>query len=196
MNPRSPFVLDTRELGRRAGSARDYQREMPAPDQLGLNMIGVVAGSPLVLTVRLESVTEGVLATGTVTGQLSGECGRCLQHFTEALQVEFVELFAYPDSTTDATTDDEVSRLEGERLDLEPVVRDAVVVSLPLTPLCQPDCAGLCPDCGERLDDLPDGHTHTMFDPRWAALAGRFGAETEPVDQQPTAEGHPTTSQE
>jgi len=178
VNPHSPFVLDTRELGRRAGGKRDYRREMPAPEQLGLDMIGVPEGAPLALTVRLESVTEGVLATGRVTGEVVGECGRCLDRFTDALDVEFVELFAYPDSATEETTDsDEIPRLEGDHLDLEPVVRDAVVLSLPLTPLCSPDCAGLCPECGERLDDLPDDHSHQQLDPRWAALAERFGTD-------------------
>ncbi len=178
MNPRSPFVLDTRELRRTAGGKRDYQRDVPAPEQLGLDMIGVPEGAPLVLTVRLESVTEGVLATGTVTGEVVGECGRCLNGFRDALAVDFVELFAYPDSITEETTDpDEIPRLESDRLDLEPVVRDAVVLSLPLTPLCSPDCAGLCPECGERLDDLPADHSHEQLDPRWAALAERFGTD-------------------
>ena len=179
MNPRSPFVLDTREVGRRPGSKRDYRREVEAPAQLGLDMIGVPEGSLLELTVRLESVTEGVLATGAVTGEVRGECGRCLNEFSEPLRVDFVELFAYPNSATDETTDeDEVARLEGDHLDLEPVVRDTVVLSLPLSPLCDPECAGLCPDCGERLDDLPDGHSHQQIDPRWAALTERFGTET------------------
>jgi len=178
VNPRSPFVLDTRELQRRAGTKRDYERQLPAPEQLGLDMIGVPEGSPLALTVRLESVTEGVLVTGTVTGELVGECGRCLNRFHDAMTVDFMELFAYPDSITEETTDvDEIPRLEGDYLDLEPVVRDAVVLSLPLTPLCSPDCAGLCPECGERLDDLPSDHSHTQLDPRWAALAERFGTD-------------------
>ena len=178
MNPHSPFVLDLRELGRRAGGKRDYRRELTAPDHFGLDMIGVPEGAPLVLNVRLESVTEGVLATGRVTGEVAGECGRCLNGFTDALDVDFVELFAYPDSITEETTDsDEIPRLKGDHLDLEPVVRDAVVLSLPLTPLCAPDCAGLCPECGERLDDLPDDHSHQQLDPRWAALAERFGTD-------------------
>jgi uncharacterized protein len=176
VNPRSPFVLDTREVGRRAGFRKDYRREADAPAQLGLDMIGVPEGAPLVLNVRLESVTEGVLATGSVTGALVGECGRCLNEFTEPLEVDFVELFAYPHSVTEETTDvDEVPRIEGDHLDLEPVVRDAVVLSLPLTPLCKPDCAGLCAECGERIDDLPEDHTHAQLDLRWAALAERFG---------------------
>jgi len=178
VDPRSPFVLDTRELGRRPGSRRDYRREAVAPEQLGLDMIGVPAGAPLVLTVRLESVTEGVLVTGSVSGEVRGECGRCLDEFTDDLDVDLVELFAYPNSITEQTTDeDEVRRLEGDYLDLEPLVRDAVVLSLPLTPLCRPDCQGLCSECGERLDDLPAGHAHDQIDPRWAALHERFGAD-------------------
>ncbi len=182
MNPRSPYVLDTRELGRRAGLQRQYRREIDIPAKLGLDMIGVPEGALLVLDVRLESVTEGVLATGTVTTTVSGECGRCLTGFTEDLAVDFIELFAYPNSITDETTDpDEVPRLEGDHLDLEPVVRDTVVLSLPLTPLCREDCGGLCPECGERLDDLPADHAHEQLDPRWAALAERFGVADNPV---------------
>lgn len=177
MTPRSLFVLDTRELGRRPGSYRDFRREVPAPAQLQLEMIGVPQGAPLVLTVRLESVTEGVLATGSVSGELNGECGRCLEDFTEGFDVEFIELFAYPNSVTEQTSEfEEVALLNGDRLDLEPVVRDAVVLSLPLTPLCLPDCAGLCVDCGGRLDDLGPDHSHEVVDPRWAALSQRFAA--------------------
>jgi uncharacterized protein len=176
VNTRSLFVLDTRELGRQSGSTKSYRREIEAPAQLGLDMIGVPEGALLDVSVRLEAVTQGVLATGTATVPLAGECGRCLIAFTDTADVEFMELFAYPNSATDETTDDdEVPRLDRDRLDLEPVVRDAVVLSLPLTPLCQPDCGGLCSDCGERIDDLPADHSHVQLDPRWAALTERSG---------------------
>lgn len=176
-NPRSPFVFDLRELGRRAGSLREYRRSVPAPAALGLDVIGVPQGASLELELRLESVTEGVLVTGTVSAPLTGQCGRCLDPVSDELEVDVVELFAYADSATDTTTErDEVQRVEGERIDVEPMVRDAVVLALPWTPLCRPDCAGLCPDCGERLDELPAGHAHDTIDPRWAALAG-FTAE-------------------
>ena len=171
-DPRSPFVFDVRLLGRRAGAMREYRRSVPAPAGLALDIIGVPEGAPLDLDVRLESVTEGVLVTGTVTAPLSGECGRCLDPVSDELTVDVCELFAYPDSATDETTEpDEVPRLDGDHLDVEPMVRDAVVLALPWTPLCGPDCAGLCPTCGQRLDDLPADHTHAEFDPRWAALA-------------------------
>jgi len=170
--PRSPFVFDLRELGRRPGSMREYRRSVPAPASIGLDLIGVPDGAPLDLDLRLESVSEGVLVTGTVTAPLTGQCGRCLDPITDELAVDVVELFAYAHSTTDETAEqDEVRRVDGELIDVEPVVREAVVLGLPLTPLCRPDCAGLCPDCGERLDDLPAGHSHETIDPRWAKLA-------------------------
>jgi uncharacterized protein len=168
---RSPFVFDLRELGRRAGSLREYRRSVPAPAGLGLDLIAVPEGAPLTLDLRLESVTEGVLVTGTFEAPLAGQCGRCLDPVSDDLRVDVCELFAYPDSATDETTEeDEIHRINGELLDVEPVVRDAVVLGLPWTPLCRADCAGLCPTCGQRLDDLPAGHAHEVIDPRWAAL--------------------------
>lgn len=175
---RSLFVFDLRELGRRAGSLREYRRRVPAPAGLGLDVIGVPVGALLDLDLRLESVTEGVLVTGTVAAPVTGQCGRCLDPISDELDLDLCELFAYPGSATDETTEqDEIHRIHGETLDVEPVVRDAVILDLPWTPLCRPDCAGLCPTCGQRLDDLPSTHAHDVIDPRWAGLA-RF-AETQ-----------------
>jgi uncharacterized protein len=170
-DPRSPYVFDVRLLGRRPGSMRTDRRQVRSETNLGSELIGVPAGTPLEIDVRLESVTEGVLVTAQVSAPLHGECARCLDPITDELVVDIVELFAYRDSVTDETTSaDEVHRVERDLLDLEPVVRDAIVLGLPWTPLCRPDCAGLCPTCGERLDRLPDDHSHERIDPRWAAL--------------------------
>ena len=177
--PRSPFVFDLRELGRQPGALREYRRVVAATEGFGLDVIGVPAGADLDLDLRLESVTEGVLVTGTVSAPLTGQCARCLDPIADQLSVEVCELFAYAASATDQTTEhDEVYRVEGDLLDVEPVVRDVVVLALPWTPLCRPDCAGLCPDCGQRLDELPPDHAHTSVDPRWAALV----AFTDPAD--------------
>ncbi len=160
---------------------RTVQRTAPAPEQFGIDLIHVPAGAELSLDLRLESVMEGVLVSGTVQAELAGECARCLDPFTDRLQVPIQELFVYPDSTTDTTSDEgEVGRLEQDLIDLLPVVRDATVLALPLTPLCRPDCLGLCADCGQRLDELPAEHGHARTDPRWAALAERFGGHSEP----------------
>jgi uncharacterized protein len=180
LDPRKPFVLDVRELGRRPGSMRPVRAEVPAPADLAVGLAGVPAGEPVTLDLRLESVVEGVLVSGAVTAPVTGECARCLTPVTQTVTVELTELFAYPDSVTEQTAEDgEVSHLVGDMLDLEPLVRDALVLDLPLSPLCREDCRGLCAGCGERLDDLPDDHTHTTTDPRWAALAERFGGSPE-----------------
>jgi uncharacterized protein len=180
LDPRRPFVLEVRELGRRPGSMRAIRTEVPAPPELSVGLAAVPEGVQLTLDLRLESVVEGVLVSGTVTAPVAAECARCLTPVSDSVSVGITELFAYPDSATEQTSDeDEVSHLVGDLLDLEPVVRDALVLDLPLSPLCREDCAGLCSGCGERLDDLPEDHTHTTTDSRWAALAERFGGSPE-----------------
>jgi uncharacterized protein len=171
LDPRAPFVLDTRELSRRPGSMRTVTRTVPAPRDMGLDVIGVPAGSDVALDLRLEAVMEGVLVSGTAQVHLAGECVRCLEPFEDDLEVDLQELYAYPGSSSADADEDEVHQLEGDLLDLEPVVRDAVVLALPLQPVCQEDCPGLCVDCGARLAEDPD-HRHDVLDSRWAALGG------------------------
>ncbi|MEJ3658816.1 YceD family protein [Actinomycetes bacterium KLBMP 9759] len=154
---------------------RSYKRSVPAPeDGIGLETIGVVPGSPVELDVRLESVTEGVYVSGTAHAAVEGECARCLDPVTDDVTVDIQELFAYPDSVTDETTDeDELPRVVEELVDVEQTVRDAIVLALPLAPLCGPDCRGLCPECGEKWAVLAPDHGHETLDPRWAALRER-----------------------
>lgn len=166
-----PLVFDTRDLGRQAGSMQELRSSVPAPEPITLELIGVRAGTPLELDIRFEAVAEGVLLSGTVDTVAEGECGRCLDPVRLPMSVSLLELFAYPGSATDETTDtDELYRVEDDRVDFAPVLRDAIVLALPLTPLCSPACQGLCPGCGAKWDDLPDDHTHAVIDPRWAAL--------------------------
>ena len=173
----SPWVFSTRELGRRAGAMRTVHRDVPAPPddrRIGLDVIGVPTDATIAVDLRLESVSEGVYVSGTVTAPLRGECARCLDELSDELDVEIGELFAYPDSVTDETTDDdELPRVVGEHVDIEQTVRDAVVLALPLAPLCSDDCLGLCPECGGRRADLGPDHGHETLDPRWAALRER-----------------------
>jgi len=150
---------------------REVERVIPAPKDLGLEMIGVPAGADLALWLRMESVSEGVYVSGTATGPLQGECARCLRPIEDSLVVKLQELYAYANSATDDTTDeDEVGRIQGDLIDLEPALRDALVLALPANPLCRDDCPGLCPECGVRWDDLPEDHRHQQVDPRWARL--------------------------
>ena len=163
-------MLDTRELGRRPGSERKVPLTAPAPADLGIEVLHVPEGSPIEFDIRLEAVVEGVLVTGTAEAGLAGECVRCLEEIRSEITAELQELFVYDDGDEPVTEDDETSRLEGDLLDLEPLLRDAVVLALPFQPLCQDDCPGLCAECGARLADDPDHRHEAAVDPRWAAL--------------------------
>ncbi len=116
---------------------------------------------------------EGVLVTGTALAALDGECARCLEQISDDIEVTFQELFVYNDRRDQSPSeeDDEVSTLEDDLLDLEPLLRDAVVLALPFQPLCEDDCPGLCAECGTRLADDPDHAHEPAIDPRWTALA-------------------------
>ena len=163
-------MLDTRELGRRPGSQREVTRSVPAPADLGIEVLRVPEGSPVELDLRLEAVMEGVLVTGSATAGLVGECVRCLEPIEDEMSARFQELYVYDDLGHDPDEDDETRRLEDDLVDLEPLLRDAVVLALPFQPLCTEDCPGLCAECGARLADDPE-HTHEApIDPRWAGL--------------------------
>ncbi|GAA4888935.1 YceD family protein [Actinomycetospora straminea] len=173
----SPWVVDVaRELLRRPGQMKTLRRDVPAPEGFGLEMVGVPVGEPIHLDLRLESVMEGVLASGTVEADVTGECSRCLEPFTDHVDVDLTELYAYPDSVTDDTADeDEVSRIVDERIDLEPAVRDAVLLELPVTPLCREDCPGVPTPDPEAWAFVPAGEARETIDPRWAALQEKYG---------------------
>jgi uncharacterized protein len=173
-------VLDTRELGRRPGSQREVSRTVQAPADLGIEVLRVPEGSQVDLDLRLEAVMEGVLVTGTARAGLEGECVRCLEPVSDEIEVRFQELFVYADHDVDPDEELEVSMLQNDLVDLEPLLRDAVVLALPFQPLCTEDCPGLCPECGARLADDPDHGHGEPVDPRWAALAAL--AEPEPED--------------
>ena len=181
--PRGALVFDMRLLGRQAGSALTQARIVPAPDDLRLELVGVPVGSDVALEVRFEAVSEGVLATGTAIAPLAGECARCLAPLTSSVTVGFQELYLYAenrhnkhekhDKHDDQEEQDagELYHLDGDLLDLEPAFRDAVVLALPMSPLCREDCPGLCAECGVPLTDAGPGHRHDdATDPRWAAL--------------------------
>jgi uncharacterized protein len=182
--PRGALVFDLRALGRQAGSARTRQLTVPAPDDLRLELARVPVGADLHLDVRFEAVTEGVLVTGSATAPLAGECARCLAPLTSTVTASFTELYLYQpdkhdkhnrharfDDNENDEQDEEELYLDGDLLDLEPVLRDAVVLALPMSPLCREDCPGLCVECGMPLADAGPEHQHQdAMDPRWAAL--------------------------
>jgi uncharacterized protein len=161
---------------------RTLSRSAPAPADLGFDVLGVPHGTPVDLDLRLESVMEGVLVSGTARAVAAGECVRCLDPIERSIEVELQELYAYPGHERDDDDDAELPQLEGDLIDLEPVLRDAVVLALPFQPVCRADCPGLCPQCGERLADDP-GHSHESTDPRWAALQDLIDPRTTQTEE-------------
>ncbi|OCG75413.1 YceD family protein [Microbacterium sediminis] len=142
---------------------REHRLTIPAPERWGEGLVAIQKGEELDLDVRLESVHEGILVSGDVETVFRGECGRCLREIDERVEVDFQELFEYPGGEA---ADFEV---QDDHVDLENLVRDAIVLALPFQPVCQPDCPGLDPNTGERLAEGA-GEAPAPIDPRWAAL--------------------------
>lgn len=156
---------------------RPLHLAVPASAGWGSGLARVPEGSDIDLDLRLESVVEGVLVTGTARVHVDAECARCLDPISWEELTDIQELFVYPPQDARGhrveegdEDEDAPPVIEDDLIDLETTVRDAVVLRLPIAPLCQDDCPGLCAQCGAQLSQDP-GHRHEEQDPRWAALA-------------------------
>ncbi|HMR50032.1 MAG TPA: YceD family protein [Arachnia sp.] len=170
---RSPWVIETHDVLRQAGSMKELRTVLPAPAELGTAVIGVPEGSDISLELKLEAVVDGVLARGRVDVQLHGSCSRCLSDVAYDDSFDLRELYFYPGKEVE----EDESLVLDETVDLEVALRDAVVLELPFTPLCDEDCLGLCPDCGFNLNDDPAHEHGDRIDPRWEKLTGFTGSE-------------------
>ena len=162
----SPYAMRVRDLALRTGDMREHTLDIAVPDTLGAGLIAVRAGDPIRLDLRFEGLHEGILVSGHASAEATGECSRCLIEISEPVEVDFADLFAY-----DASEEFDF-QVHDDHVDVEPVVRDAVVLSLPFQPVCRPDCPGLDPVTGERLADVGERAVPEAVDPRWAALSG------------------------
>lgn len=160
----SPFLIPVHELINRPGLMKELDLEITIAEPLGEAAASVVTGSIIDLSVRLESVHEGILATGEVDADAEALCSRCLEPLKLPVEVDFQELFAYSGSGEDDFT------VSDDQIDLEPVIRDAVVLSLPFQPVCSPDCLGLCAECGFKLAQDPNHVHEQQVDSRWTEL--------------------------
>jgi uncharacterized protein len=173
-HPQQDYLLhvDVKELKGHPGAQRTLSRTVEAPSGLGTVLVGIAEHSDLDLDLRVESVHEGVLLTGTASAEVTGQCGRCLDAIGYPLTVDVMQLYTWTPEANQTDGDDEETReVTAElTLELEPVLRDLLVSALPFQPVCRADCPGLCSRCGFRMEDDP-GHAHEQLDPRWAALA-------------------------
>jgi len=160
-----PFVVQVAALRKVAGTSRHELRRGVIP---GLAAVGVVVpdDAPVEVDLELTSYPGGITVAGTVESTWTGECRRCGGPVSGTVTASVRERYA-PLGGTDQ--DEDAYPLAGDELDLEPLARDAVLLGLPLAPLCAPDCRGLCPQCGTNwnVDTCDCG---PAVDPRWSAL--------------------------
>ena len=183
------FQFNTHELPRRAGEMKEYQLDLEILEAVGVPLVAVPAGDVIEVDMRLESVAEGILLSADIYAIAKGECIRCLDPVEITVERKIPELYRYEPTSVKSgkrkkhslrtDTSDEIDLdavdelwLDGNEMNLEIPIRDAVVLDLPVNPLCSEECQGLCPDCGEKWEKLPEGHAHEVIDARWAGLAG------------------------
>ncbi len=189
---KNPFLFNTHDLPRRPGEMREYELTIDSHEELGFEVLSIAADEPIDIDLRIESVAEGILASATVRTEASGECGRCLDAVFYDVDESFQELYEYVEDPRQARKknkpgkrrpqkssnkdlgedldEDLVRQMDGELIDLDGPIRDAIILNLPINPLCSPDCPGLCPDCGLKWTELPEDHAHAPADIRWAGL--------------------------
>lgn len=185
VRPSHIYHLNTHELPRRVGEMKEYQLDLVLPEPVGVPLIAVQEGDVVEVDARLEAVTEGILLSADIYAVATGECIRCLDPVELTVERNIQELYLYEGDgakkkvhhkksapVSDELEEEDLLYLDGVIMDLEPPIRDAIVLNLPVNPLCDPDCLGLCPECGQKWAILPEDHRHDVIDARWAGLAG------------------------
>lgn len=182
------YLFNSYELPRRAGEMKEYSFDITVPERIGIDVIAVLAGEEIHVEMRLESVTEGVLVSAELSAVADGQCMRCLDPIELQIDRRIQELYRYaPEKPhtkaerkrarqeADDLDEDDDLMMDGDFINLETPIRDALVLDLPINPLCDEDCPGLCPGCGVKWTLLDAGHAHEVIDARWAGLSGLAG---------------------
>ncbi|MFU0543643.1 YceD family protein [Gardnerella vaginalis] len=194
----SLWAVPVAQMAARAGSSMQLHRVFPAPEGIGDSVIGVKPGSDVTVDGNFDSVVDGLMFQGTITARVHAECSRCLMSLHRDWSVDVCAFFAQVESKGGARSNTKSNRANGDNddledadiwdegddsgnvyplvgggdfADIEALIRDTMVSELPLKPLCEPDCKGLCSQCGENLNEHPDHH-HDITDIRFAALEG------------------------
>lgn len=160
------FIYSVADILGRPGEYRDFRIVQPL--QGAGTALAQLSASPVEADLRAESVVEGILVTGRARADVTFECSRCLNEFPSEIAVELLELFAGPGH--EAQPEEDSYEVKGSEVDLEPMLRDALVLSLPLNPVCSLDCKGYCAGCGQNLNEGECTCAPDDVDPRWAGL--------------------------
>jgi len=157
--------VDVSELLRRPGASETVKTDHVFAG-VEVPLARVRHDPPLHVELLLEALVDGIHVSGTVRGTAELECRRCLREIVSPIEVDLHEVFSYPGEGEP----DEVYRVADEQIDLEPAVRDALMLALPLNPLCTTECRGLCSTCGADLNETDCGHSQDPVDIRWTGL--------------------------
>ncbi len=173
-------AIDVRDLVGRSGATKSEQVSGTI-DDLATELAGLSEDTPVTGELILESLAEGILASGRLQGSLSLRCARCLKAFEQGFTVELRELFvAFPHEDSDEYPLDPEGYLDPDQM-----LRDAIGVELPFAPVCRPDCRGLCARCGGDLNLGECTCTEADIDPRWDGLEALLEEWNERTSEQP-----------
>jgi len=166
----STLVVNVLDLLRRAGATKDVHVVARA-EEFAFDDPRIADTADVAVNIHLESGTGGIVATGDTCVGWSSQCRRCLRPVAGESRSELHEVFAREAARGEVSlADPDALPLTGDQIDFVPVVREVVLLGLPLAPLCRPDCPGLCPRCGADLADNPCTCVVRTRDERWAAL--------------------------
>ncbi|MSS83663.1 DUF177 domain-containing protein [Actinomycetaceae bacterium WB03_NA08] len=180
MTTTESLQISLAQLPHAVGSYREYHINWIVPAGWSTEVLTLPQGTEVPIDVKLTTVDDGVLVQVESHGELLGDCVRCLDPLTEPWTVDTADVYFEETAVSDLIVDGDVD-MEGQpqdqprvivrdEIDLEPMLRDTILAAATLTPLCEPDCLGLCATCGEKLADLPADHAHEDIDPRLAVL--------------------------
>ena len=177
------YLFNCHDLPRRAGEIKEYEFDIKVPERVGIDVIAVLADQEIQCNMVLASVKEGVLVSLQIAAVADGECTRCLEPVEWDIDRSIQELYRYApekahtkaqrkgQEAEDDLDSDEDLMMDGEFINLEIPIRDAIILDLPINPLCGSLCLGLCPGCGVKWSNLPPDHAHAVIDARWAPLS-------------------------
>ncbi|BDR53510.1 DNA-binding protein [Bombiscardovia nodaiensis] len=183
----SPWAVSVAQLAQQAGQSKTIDANFPAPSGIGDEIVGVSEGEPVHVSGSLDSIVDGLILNAHISAPLHAVCTRCLKPLSGPKELDVVAFFPYEMPEEKDEGQGEVEIVAGEEeagdgntyplagsgtlVDLEALLRDNLVESIPLKVLCKPDCKGLCSQCGIDLNEHPDHH-HDIIDGRWSALEG------------------------
>jgi uncharacterized protein len=150
-NPRKPFRINVgfiinQEFGYSHEFPFDFEK-IQVSDELALREFTGLAS--------IGRTPQGLLVQGKFSGQTSLQCGRCLQDYEHSLYWDLTELYAF---NSKSVTDSGLIVPDDAQIDLAPLVREYALLEIPISPVCKPNCRGLCPECGQNLNEQDCGH--------------------------------------